>query len=127
MCIQQPAQKQPSTSTGLGPNNKGPITWLSLVLVTLTGGAIISYYQFEKEKKTEKVYREVATTGVPAMGGPYVLVDCEGKPVTDASYLGEYALLYFGFTHCPDICPSGTSSSIFCIFVVYCISTVFPC
>lgn len=34
------------------------------------------------------------------------MVNQRGEPVTDASYQGEYLLLYFGFTYCPDICPS---------------------
>lgn len=34
------------------------------------------------------------------------MVDQDGVPVTDASYRGKFTLLYFGFSHCPDICPS---------------------
>lgn len=35
-----------------------------------------------------------------------MLVDQDGVPRTDASYKGQYQLLYFGFSFCPDICPS---------------------
>ena len=44
--------------------------------------------------------------GKAALGGPWVLVDQDGIPRTDASYRGKFCLLYFGFTYCPDICPS---------------------
>ncbi len=33
-------------------------------------------------------------------------MDHNGIPKTDAFYRGKFMLLYFGFTHCPDICPS---------------------
>lgn len=39
------------------------------------------------------------------MGGPFKLVDHNGKIFTEKDLVGEFAILYFGFTHCPDICP----------------------
>lgn len=50
---------------------------------------------------------KVTSIGKPLLGGPWTLVDCDTRTsVTDASFLGKYTLLYFGFTHCPDICPN---------------------
>lgn len=40
------------------------------------------------------------------MGGPFTLVNMHGKPITEKDYHGSFVLLYFGFCHCPDICPS---------------------
>jgi protein SCO1/2 len=39
-------------------------------------------------------------------GGPFTLVDQDGTPFTDKDLEGQYALLYFGFTYCPAICPT---------------------
>jgi cytochrome oxidase Cu insertion factor (SCO1/SenC/PrrC family) len=43
--------------------------------------------------------------GKPLVGGAFHLTDHNGKDFSDADLKGKYSLVYFGFTHCPDICP----------------------
>jgi protein SCO1 len=40
------------------------------------------------------------------VGGPFTLADGTGRPVTDRDFRGKYMLVYFGYTFCPDVCPT---------------------
>lgn len=42
----------------------------------------------------------------PAIGGHFTLTDQHGAAVTEADFAGKYTLVFFGFTNCPDVCPT---------------------
>ncbi len=46
------------------------------------------------------------TVGFPSIGGPFALLDHSGRAVTERDYRGRLMLLFFGYTYCPDVCPT---------------------
>ena len=48
----------------------------------------------------------VRSVGEALVGGPFTLTDHTGKRVTDQDFRGKLLLVFFGFTYCPDVCPT---------------------
>ncbi|KAM6904779.1 protein SCO1 homolog, mitochondrial [Xenentodon cancila] len=89
------------------PRRSGPVTWKSLAITFALGGALLGGMKyFKKERKNVMIEKERnKSIGRPALGGPFSLVDHHNKPAKSEDFLGQWILIYFGFTHCPDICP----------------------
>ena len=94
------------SSNGGQGGHRGPLTWGAVGLLGVVGALAMGYYRMKWDEKQKRVSSEVTSTGKPALGGPFTLVDMHGRPVTDKNFHGKFVLLYFGFCHCPDICPS---------------------
>lgn len=79
--------------------NRGKNLWLVLGIAVVIAG-VLGWMRF-------------STPPVPAgnlagasLGGPFALVDQNGRTVRDTAFAGRYRLIYFGYGFCPDICPT---------------------
>ncbi|KAH7292419.1 hypothetical protein KP509_29G067200 [Ceratopteris richardii] len=100
---------------------KNPVSWLSLCLMFITGGGLVYYYQLERERRikaAQEVNPKGSEGGKGVIGGPFKLINHEGKEVTSEQFKGSWTLLYFGFTHCPDICPSELQKMVDAIDII---------
>lgn len=71
-------------------------------VVGLVIAAGIAWYQV-------RTAETMTSAGSAAVGGPFTLTDHTGRQVTDAEYRGRWMLVYFGYTYCPDVCPTELS------------------
>ncbi|XP_016091689.1 protein SCO2 homolog, mitochondrial-like isoform X1 [Sinocyclocheilus grahami] len=78
-----------------------------LVVMLLFGGGIIGTWWYVYQEKQQKIQmqRMEQLRKVAVGQGDFSLLDHTGQRRTKRDFLGRWVLLYFGFTHCPDICP----------------------
>ena len=80
------------------------------IFLVATGAVACGMLGFTLWAQTEgatEVVSEPTAASTVTYGGAFELVDHTGKRVTDADYRGRYMLVYFGYSHCPDVCPTG--------------------
>ena len=94
---------------GIVPNSRERMSSASRVLlICLASVAIVaaSVLGFTAMRVLTGGPDEGSSIGEAKIGGPFSLVDGDGKTVSDVDYRGKLMLVYFGFTYCPDVCPT---------------------
>ena len=82
------------------------IVALIAALGAIAIAAIIAYYQIGRTQVSGDGRTITAFSPSVELGGAFELVDHEGRTVTEADFQGQFMLIYFGYTYCPDFCPS---------------------
>ncbi|KAM3217742.1 Protein SCO1 -like protein 1, mitochondrial [Capsicum annuum] len=117
LCTSTPTNQSNSGNSSSSGGSQGksirgsPVSWMSFFLLVCTGAGLVYYYDREKKRHIEEItnastsVKEGPSVGKAAIGGPFNLIDHNGKSVTEKDFFGKWTVVYFGFTHCPDICP----------------------
>jgi YVTN family beta-propeller protein len=73
------------------------------ILTVLAAGAWVWHLGDQRLAQTVAIQSPSAQ---PQIGGPFTLIDQYGKRVSDRDFRGRYMIVFFGYTYCPDICPT---------------------
>lgn len=73
------------------------VAWILVLVVGFVSTSILMGWWASDRSQTEQPV---------AIGGPFTLVDHTGKAVTEADFRGSPLAVFFGFTHCPEVCPT---------------------
>lgn len=76
-----------------------PVAIFAAVVLLISAG-LGSFYLMNRQMA------EPAGTGVALVGGPFTLTNQDGRKVSEKDFLGKHILVFFGYTYCPDICPT---------------------
>ena len=80
--------------------------WGGVVAFAAAAGLVLYFFDQSKKRVEKKsVLRKNLSIGKPAIGGPFQLRTLNNQIVCREDFKGKWALVYFGFTNCPDICP----------------------
>jgi protein SCO1/2 len=82
---------------------------LRLTLYIFAGfwfGGLAAFTLFPAARERLLPSINVRSVGQALVGGPFTLIDHTGKRVTDQDFRGKFLLVFFGFTNCPDVCPT---------------------
>ena len=77
----------------------------ALIPYLLLAAAVAGGLLWHESENVPQLGRTVSTGSI-AVGGPYQLIDQNGRPRGSADFRGKYVLIYFGYSFCPDVCPT---------------------
>ncbi len=79
------------------PKQKSALPMIMAVLTAVVLSIGLLFYLSSMKRKDD---------AAPLIGGPFELTDFNGRPFTEQNLKGKYSLIYFGYTYCPDVCPT---------------------
>ena len=83
----------------------GTTTKLLIISGLILAGAVATLMLLAPQQRAN-----VTASGTAQIGGAFSLIGTKGETVTDKDFRGKYMLIYFGYTFCPDVCPTELSA-----------------
>lgn len=83
---------------------------VGLTLATAAALATASALLLLRPGEMPVTVSKTLTTGTAAIGGPFSLLATNGRAVTDQTFRGKWRLMFFGYTFCPDACPTALNN-----------------
>jgi protein SCO1/2 len=85
---------------------KTSLTYAGIALLAIAAGLSLSILVFKRHAPAPRPQTEALLLHDAKPLPDFALKDSDGQPFTKSSLLGHWSLLYFGYTHCPDVCPT---------------------
>jgi protein SCO1/2 len=79
--------------------------WIALAVFGLFAGALM-VFAWQWDAMRQSMSQRVISTGEAAIAARFTLTDHTGRRVTEKDFSGRHLLVFFGFTSCPDVCPT---------------------
>jgi protein SCO1/2 len=83
--------------------------YLFIVVLIIIIGLVFHGFLSDKDRNQDNqviTIKKTTTSGTPSIGGSFRLINHNGDVVSDKSYTGQYLIVFFGYTFCPDVCPN---------------------
>jgi len=82
------------------------VSWRTVGIFGAAASVLLGALSYIKDTKDKAIEKEQNRhLGKADIGGTWELIDTDGKPRKSEDFHGKWCIIYFGFTHCPDVCP----------------------